>query len=140
VDPSLECVTVFAGVNDYRLHKPIGQLGNQDIYTFYGAYATTVERVLMANPACRLSLWTPLHRDKDGFDIDMLNEVGHRLGDYAEAVRQIGQRYALPVLDLYAESGINRLTLPLFTNDGLHPNAAGHKRIAAMAVPFLERI
>jgi lysophospholipase L1-like esterase len=140
VDPTLECVTVFAGVNDFRLHQPIGQLGSKDIYTFYGAYETTVERILTANPSCRLSLWTPLHRDKDGFDIDTVNEAGHRLGDYAEAVRQIGMRYALPVLDLYSESGFNRLTLPTFTYDGLHPSEAGHQRIAGMAISFLQRL
>ncbi|WP_438445857.1 SGNH/GDSL hydrolase family protein [Gorillibacterium sp. sgz5001074] len=137
VDPSLECVTVFAGVNDFRLHKPLGQPGVKDIYTFIGAYETTVERVLTANPACRLSLWTPLHRDKDGFDIETVNEAGYRLGDYAAAIRELGSRYALPVLDLYANSGFNRLTLPLFTSDGLHPNEAGHRRIAGMAIPFL---
>ncbi|MNN88728.1 hypothetical protein D3C81_2064510 [compost metagenome] len=57
-----------------------------------------------------------------------------------EAVREVGQRYALPVLDLYARSGINLLTLSHFTSDRLHPNEAGHQRIADLAVPFLAGI
>lgn len=140
VDPQLDCVTIFAGVNDYRLHMPIGSLGDRDPHTFHGAYAETVETILQANPGCRLNLWTPLHRDKDGFDIAFSNEVGHRLHDYVAAIREIGLAYALPVLDLYAESGFNKLTLPLFTTDGLHPNEAGYRRIAAMAIAFLARL
>lgn len=140
VDAGLDCVTVFAGTNDYRLDKPLGSRDGHDPSTFVGAYRTLIESVLTANPGCRLSLWTPLQRDKDGYDIVRPNAQGHRLGDYAQAVSALGREYALPVLDLYAESGLNRLTLPLFTDDGLHPNARGHARIAAMAIPFLERI
>ncbi|MDQ0878592.1 lysophospholipase L1-like esterase [Paenibacillus sp. V4I3] len=137
IDASLDCVTVFAGVNDFRLDKPIGGIGSTDIYTFYGAYTTLIEDILAKNPHCRLSLWTPLQRDKDGYDIFYVNAVGHRLYDYVEAIKQIGRLYALPVLNLYEQSGLNKLTLPLFTSDGLHPNESGHRRIADMAIPFL---
>ncbi|RTE10625.1 SGNH/GDSL hydrolase family protein [Paenibacillus whitsoniae] len=140
IDTSLDCVTIFAGVNDFRLDKPLGELGTGDIYTFYGAYASVIEDILTKNPACRLSLWTPLQRDKDQYDIFYVNAAGHRLSDYADAVVAIGRRYALPVLDLYAESGFNSWTLPHFTSDGLHPNETGHRRIADMVVPFLNRL
>ncbi|MDF2923621.1 MAG: lysophospholipase L1-like esterase [Paenibacillaceae bacterium] len=135
-----DCVTIFAGTNDYRLGKPLGSIDGRDIYTYSGAYVTLIEELLTRNPAVRLNLWTPLQRDKDGWDTEFINEAGYRLGDYAEAVRAIGRRYALPVLDLYAESGITKLTLDYFTGDRLHPNEAGHQRIAGMAVAFLERL
>ncbi|WNR45467.1 SGNH/GDSL hydrolase family protein [Paenibacillus roseipurpureus] len=137
IDTDLDCVTIFAGINDFRLDKPIGELGSKDLYTFHGAYAGVIEDILAKNPKCRLSLWTPLHRDKDSYDIFTVNASGHRLVDYVDAIGEIGRRYALPVLDLYAQSGLNKLTLPHFTSDGLHPNEAGHRRIADMAVPFL---
>ncbi|MNN90606.1 hypothetical protein D3C81_2085820 [compost metagenome] len=57
-----------------------------------------------------------------------------------EVVKAIGRRYAIPVLDLYAESGITKLTLDHFTSDRLHPNQAGHERIASIAASFLERL
>jgi lysophospholipase L1-like esterase len=140
VDPQIDCVTIFAGVNDYRLHKPLGELGDRDRFTFYGAYLTTIELLLEANPGCRVNLWTPLQRDKDGFDTLVANEAGHRLYDYVEAIKRIGLTYGLPVLDLYAESGFNKLTLHRLTSDGLHPNEEGHRRIASMAVSFLDRL
>lgn len=135
-----DCVTIFAGTNDYRLGKPLGSIDSRDIYTYCGAYVTLIEELLTRNPAARLNLWTPLQRDKDGWDTDFINEAGYRLPDYVEAVRAIGRRYALPVLDLYAESGITKLTLNYFTDDRLHPNALGHERIAGMASSFLERL
>jgi lysophospholipase L1-like esterase len=137
IERDLDCVTIFAGVNDFRLDKPLGELGSTDVYTFHGAYASLIEHVLTANPHCRLNLWTPLQRDKDGYDIFRTNAAGHRLYDYVAAIEQIGRLYALPVLNLYERSGLNRLTLPVFTTDGLHPNEAGHRRIADMAIPFL---
>lgn len=140
IDPGLDCVTIFAGTNDYRLDKPLGGPDSRDPLTFVGAYRSAIEAVLTANPGCRLGLWTPLQRDKDGYDVVRPNAQGHRLGDYAEAVRALAREYALPLLDLYAESGLNRLTLSHFTDDGLHPNVRGHERIAAMAIPYLGRI
>ncbi|MDF2663784.1 MAG: lysophospholipase L1-like esterase [Paenibacillus sp.] len=87
-----------------------------------------------------MNLWTPLQRDKDGFDTISVNAAGCRLLDYVEAIRDIGLQYALPVLDLYRESGFTKLTLPLLTDDGLHPNEAGYARIAQLACSFLSRI
>jgi lysophospholipase L1-like esterase len=54
--------------------------------------------------------------------------------EYIEAIREIGLVFALPVLNLYAESGITQLTLSQFTIDGLHPNEEGYRRIGSMAI------
>jgi lysophospholipase L1-like esterase len=140
IDATLDCVTIFAGVNDFRLSKEIGTMASKNNLTFYGAYQTLIEDILIKNPLCRLSMWTPLHRDKDGYDIHYVNEAGHKLSDYAAAIQDIGCTYALPVLNLYVESGFNKLTLKHLTADGLHPNEAGHRRIASMAVSFLNRL
>ncbi|MGO4369647.1 SGNH/GDSL hydrolase family protein [Paenibacillus sp. 2TAB19] len=142
---SYDCITVFAGVNDYRLSMPLGTLlpntsNDYDDLTFIGAYCALIEGILSRDPSCRVNLWTPLQRDKDGYDTRMPNECGHLLLDYVQAVRAIGERYALPVLDLYAVSGFNAVTLPHFTSDGLHPNEAGHERIASLAIGFLRTI
>lgn len=140
IDPGLDYVTIFAGTNDFRLDKPLGTPDSYDIYTFYGAFRSLVEHILTNNTACHLNLWTPLQRNKDGFNTVSVNAAGCRLLDYVEAIRDIGLQYALPVLDLYRESGFTKLTLPLLTDDGLHPNEAGYARIAQLACSFLSRI
>lgn len=124
IDRVPECVTILAGTNDYRLGKPLGRWNDGDPLTFVGAYTGLIEGLLTRNPATRLNLWTPLQRDKDGYDTEAPNEAGYRLSDYVEAVLTLGRKYSLPVLDLYAESGFSKLTLPLFTDDGLHPMSA----------------
>jgi lysophospholipase L1-like esterase len=138
MEPVYECVTIFAGTNDFRLDMPIGEKGSRDIHTFCGAYRELIEDILNKNPACRLNMWTPLQRNKDGVDTRYVNKEGHRLIDYVEVIEHLGLDYGLPVLNLYAVSGFNRITLPLFTYDGLHPNAEGYKRIASVARSFLE--
>src|SRR5690606_36365141 len=98
-DRQLECITIFAGTNDYRLHKPLGKPDDRDPFTFYGAYKSAIETILEENPACRLNLWTPLQRDKDGFDTVATNNAGHQLYDYVEAIHTLGVTYGLPVLN-----------------------------------------
>ncbi|WP_284646206.1 SGNH/GDSL hydrolase family protein [Paenibacillus silviterrae] len=139
-DPFLDCVTILAGINDFRLNKPIGSIDCRSVETFYGAYRATIETILTRNPITRLSLWTPMQRDKDGYDNESINAAGHRLRDYVSVIRTLGEEYALPVLDLYALSGFNKWTLSYFTSDRLHPNQAGHERIADLASAFLAQI
>jgi len=139
-----DCMTIFAGTNDYRLSMPLGELrpagGVFDDRTFIGAYQTLVEQLQSRYPLSRINLWTPLQRDKDGYDCERRNEVGCLLADYAAASLRVGQAYALPVLDLYTVSGFNKLTLDTFTSDRLHPNEAGFRRIADTAISFLGAI
>ena len=55
------------------------------------------------------------------------------LAEYVEAERRIAEYYGLPVLDLYRVSGIQPELMEQreqFMPDGLHPNDAGHARIA----------
>lgn len=141
LDARYDCITIFAGTNDFRLNMPLGQLepiGSAfNLHTFYGAYQSLIEHLLHEHPLTRLNLWTPLQRDKDGYDIYYRNAAGCRLVDYANAVLQLGEEYALPVLDLYRGSGLSNPTLDAFTTDRLHPNEAGYQRIAGLAVPFL---
>ncbi|WP_020620527.1 SGNH/GDSL hydrolase family protein [Paenibacillus daejeonensis] len=144
LEEAYDCLTIFAGTNDYRLHMPLGEwkpLGSAfDEHTFFGAYQRLIEELLTRNPACRVNLWTPLQRDKDGYNSEQPNDQGCLLVDYAAAVQTIGHLYALPVLDLYAVSGFNKLTLAHFTDDRLHPNQAGYHRIAEVASSFLVAI
>lgn len=144
LEQTYDCLTIFAGTNDYRLNMPLGALrpigAEFDDHTYFGAYQSLIEMLLARDPLCRMNLWTPLQRDKDGYDSEKRNDKGFLLADYADAVQAIGRAYALPVLDLYAVSGFNKLTLNSFTHDRLHPNQDGYRRIAQAAVSFLAGI
>lgn len=139
----IDVVTIFAGTNDFKLNKPIGSLGAIgdtafDTSTFYGAYRSLLENFLTRKPTLKIYLWTPLQRDNAGYDVNYVNPAGHRLVDYVNAIQSVGLMYAIPVLDLYAVSGITKKTLDTFTWDGLHPNNSGYERIAEVAKGFME--
>ena len=111
----------------------IGAIGDTefDTTTFYGGYRSIIERILTAKPTARMLLITPLQRNKDDYNSwNTKNPAGHFLKEYADAVKELGKMYSLPVVDLFAESGFNKYTLSTFTYDGLHPNNDGFVRVA----------
>lgn len=133
---------IAGGTNDFKLNMPLGELKASDFdeTTFYGAYQSLVETILTSNQLIRLCLFTPLQRDHSGYDIGYVNTAGYKLRDYVEAIEKIGEKYSLPVCDLYRNSGITKLTLNTFTMDGLHPNDVGYKRMGDYASHFINGI
>ena len=137
--------TISAGTNDFKLNVPLGTIGviGDTIFddaTFYGAYRKAVEYILTNSPTIRLVLMTPLQRDKDGYDVNYINSAGHKLIDYANAIKAVGEMYGLPVCDMYSNSGFTEKTLATYTMDGLHPNDVGYKRIGNYLTGFLNAI
>lgn len=140
-----DLVIIAAGTNDFKLNVPLGALGvigdvGFNTATFYGAYRDLIEYILTNNPNVRIALFTPLQRDQSGYDVNTVNTAGHKLIDYANAVKAIGQLYGLPVCDMYADSGFTKLTLATFTMDGLHPNDIGYARMGDYAAKFINAI
>ena len=91
---------------------------------------TLIERY----PAAEIVFMTPLHRAGE------VREGVPHLCEYVRAIREVAEYYALPVLDLYATSGIqpqNEVNRRQYAPDGLHPNDAGAERIADRLGAFL---
>ena len=70
-------------------------------------------------------------------------EPGPLLIEYVNAIRQVAEYYSLPLLDLYACSGIQP-NVPIIARrycpDGLHPNGEGNKVLAKRLRHFLEAL
>jgi lysophospholipase L1-like esterase len=99
-------------------------------------------------PAQPIYLLTPIHRGYATFgasnvqpDESYANEIGEYIDAYVDVIKEAGNVWAATVIDINAESGL----FPLFASharffnnaqtDMLHPNNAGHERIAeAIAV------
>ena len=88
-------------------------------------------------------LLTPIHRSYAKFgeknvqpDESFPNRIGLYIDSYVEAVKEAGNVWAVPVIDLNALCGLYPNTpahAKYFANkdtDRLHPNADGHYRIA----------
>ena len=126
---------VFAsyGTNDYGASHggvPLGTTGDTTAETFNGALNVGWANYLTNSPEGQvLFLFTPVPR----FDLTAANTAGHVLLDYVVALRNFVTRVNSPRLRLVElwDCGL----LEAETTDGLHPNNAGHARMAAYAWP-----
>lgn len=72
------------------------------------------------------------------------NKLGYTLKDYSDAMIEICSYYSIPVIDFYSISGLNpHIDTSLFGDtDGkaVHPNEAGHERMASLVVAYLQSL
>lgn len=124
----IECCT-----NDFKLNAPVGLLGTTNIDTFSGALKDALDHIFTTYPAKQVVIIADPQRDNDGYDVEYRNAAGCRLIDYIDMAILIGNKYGIPVCDLYRNSGINTMNIDTYTVDGLHPNAAGYDLIGKCA-------
>lgn len=90
VGEDAEYITIWIGVNDQGLNVPLGTIDSSDVTTFYGAYNTVLLWIINNRPYAKIgivaSYW--LYRP------------------YAEAVKAIGAKYGVPVLNFYDDPNV----------------------------------
>lgn len=141
-----DAIIVFGGTNDYgHGDAPLGTPQDRTPKTFYGALHTLILYLLNAYPTAQIVFLTPLHRV--GEADRLYNERGMRLSGnlqtYVDIILAVCGEYGLPVLDLFRTSGLQP-NVPIiketFVPDGLHPSAAGHRRLAERLESFLKAL
>lgn len=118
--------TVFLGTNDWWQGNPLGTpadyTGNTGSGTVYGAFRVITDKIKELNKAARVILISPMQRGDFVYINDPKNNAygsykpkdGQTLGQFAEAVKEIGQLEGYPVVDLYNDSGITMENLVNF--------------------------
>lgn len=144
--PSMEddadLIMVFGGTNDCgHGDADLGCMQDRTPDTFYGALHSLCIALINKHPEATIVFATPLHCHYE----ERPRPCGKPglLIDYVNAVREVAQYYALPVLDLYATSMLqpaHEQMLSRFIPDGLHPNDAGHARLAARMIGFIQSL
>lgn len=137
MDASADVIFVLGGTNDFGglPNVPIGTLGNGDTSTFYGAYEALLDGLITKYPNKPIGIATPMNR----------KNAPSGLKSYVQAVRDVGEKYSIPVLDLYRDAGLSPINTYHLDNyyviqDGLHPNNEGYKIVSRSIKSFLERI
>lgn len=108
--------SIFGGENDSANNTPIGLISDTDKTTFYGAYNLIIANLLQRTNRPTVVLIAPY-------------QSKHNTKPYRDAVLALGEYYGLPVIDLYANSGINVYTKPYYLRDGVHPNQNGVNKL-----------
>ena len=146
MDEAADAVVVFGGTNDYgHGDAPLGVPSDRDPFTFWGACHYLMDGLLTRYAGKPVVILTPLHRDNEfnphGDGRKPLSVAP--LSVYREILLETARHYALPVLDLYAVSGIqpeNARCRELLLPDGLHPSDAGHALLARRIGLFLQTL
>lgn len=161
----IDAIFVFAGTNDFNAGIPVGTWfeyekrdapisGGKsvsrtcrskitDTRTFCGRINVLMDFLKTNFPQQQIILLTPLHRGYAQFGTDNVqpdecfsNCHGLFIDDYVQAVKEAGNVWAVPVIDLNSLSGLypmNDSNIQYFHDsktDRLHPNAEGHRRMA----------
>ena len=108
--------SIFGGENDSANNTPIGSISDTDKTTFYGAYNLIIANLVQRTNRPTVVLIAPY-------------QSKHNTKPYRDAVLALGEYYGLPVIDLYANSGINLYTKPYYLRDGVHPNQNGVNKL-----------
>ena len=164
MDDDLDALFVFVGTNDYMAGVPLGEFYeyskasanlwgketllnrralSKDPATYCGRINIALEKLKTDFPETQIVLMTPLHRaffQCSATNVQppesFANARGLFIDAYADAIRHAGRIWSVPVIDLFAESGLlpeNDSYIPYFNNsktDRLHPNDNGHRRLA----------
>lgn len=146
MEPEADAVIVFGGTNDFgHGDAPLGTPADRTSDSFCGALHALLCQLIEKYPAAQLVVMTPLHRCSE--DECGLNECGiprtARLEGYVDAIIDVAAYYGIPALDLYRVSGIQPrvpILRETYMPDGLHPNDAGHARIADKLIGFLNTL
>lgn len=144
MDADADVIVIFGGTNDYgHGDAPLGEFSDLTPYTFYGALHNLYKSVISKYPESLIIVLTPLHRAGEQ---DERGEAGRKpvpmanLKAYCDIIKEVAEYYSLPVLDLYATSGIQpdvQILREKYTVDGLHPNNKGHEKLAKMIARFI---
>ncbi len=146
MSPDADVVVVFGGTNDFgHGDAPLGTQEDRTPETFYGACHTLMRSLIEKYPDAAIVVLTPLHRcneDNPRGDGFKAQEVAP-LSAYVEIIREVACWYSLPVLDLFAVSGLQPRVPVIqqkYVPDGLHPNDAGHVILADKIAAFLRAL
>ena len=111
--------------------------------TLCGRINIGISKLKSMYPDKQIVIFTPIHRAYGTFGANNIhpnesfpNHLGIYFQEYVDAVKEAGNVWGVPVIDLNSVCGINPMVeeqVPYFCNpetDRLHPNAKGHERIA----------
>lgn len=153
-----DIITICGGTNDWNIGKKAKNTDFDTVYTAdtYMSYVNSIIETLRAkHHQATIIFLTCLQRDYFGDDDTnvhgITNSNGETLEDYRNVIMTSCKNHAVPVIDLYANSGINAKnylpensgyshpSIKWLTTDGLHPNEAGYKIIATYVANSLKK-
>ncbi len=146
MDADADIIFVFGGTNDYgHGDAPIGCFDDRTPDTFYGALHSLYVGLLTKYPNSKIVIITPLHRRDE--QVTRYDAYGrpyiHSLKPFVDIIREVAEYYSLPVIDLFAMSGlqpaVDAINQKYFV-DGLHPSDDGYRVLADKIISYIKQM
>lgn len=148
--PNGDLIVIFMGTNDFGHATPLGSITDTSDISFYGALNIIIPGIQATYPNSQIVMVTPLHRTRTtssgmtSASDSTQNKAGATLADYVNAIKDICNKYDLYIIDLFSEAELDpnneTVKTTYFNSDGLHPNTAGHEKIAEILGEELRKI
>jgi len=140
MDKNADAIVVFGGTNDYgHGDAPFGRFEDREETSFYGACHVLMRKLIEKYVDKPIVFLMPLHRTND--DKPATTVKSQILKDFVDAEKRVCEYYSIPVIDLFGASGMCsavEVQNKFYFADGLHPNDAGHEKIAKIVENFLK--
>lgn len=145
MDDDADVIVVFGGTNDFgHGDAPVGKFSDRTNDTFYGACHYLFSGLIKKYLGKPIVIMTPLHRlNENKIPAVYQDAKACSLKNYVDIIREVAEYYSLPVLDLYATSGLQPEIPEIkekYLPDGLHPSDEGNAVIAQKLKSFLENM
>ena len=131
IDDSADIISVFGGINDFSTFVPLGDINSTDEYTVYGALNSIALKLKQLDAFCFFI--TPLPLDEE-----LLKTIDNHEYDVikvCEAMKTIGEKYQIPVLDLYT---LGNFDPDIDSFDGCHPTEEYYlNELSPLVVDFI---
>ena len=96
---------------------------------FYTDVASCIEYIWDNNQDCQIYLITPIQSTNGRYAPTTVAAQ--------KALKEIGNFYSIPVIDVYGECGICKKNITVYTDDNIHPNTTGVPKIGDYIINYL---
>ncbi len=130
--------------------SPIGQswdytdedgFDEQKLLTQCGGLNYVIKTIQSQSPNARILIFASLKYFGSQYGYSKTGETRYnpprRMWDYVEMQIDCAQRFSLPVLNLWADSGINECNYKVLCPDGIHPSKEAYRLLCPMFKSFI---
>lgn len=123
IEDTSDIIFVMCGVNDQTRSTPLGIFGDNTTSTTYGSYDVLCSTLKEKYPTKLIVFITPHYQTR------YPHNSGITSYEVSKAMKEVCEKYAIPVYDNFVLSGIYPSNLSYYTTDKCHWNDLAHEMV-----------
>lgn len=144
MDDDADLISVWGGTNDFVTNMTLGVMGDTLVTQgFYGSLDFVIRGLYTKYPNGKIFFITPPKMNKALYNWETYtpNALGLIESDYVNAIKEVCDKYSVPVLDIFTMGGMScYLDTGIYRPDGLHYTNAGYKVLSYIIGEFMETL